>query len=127
LKVVTRIERFEDVQAWQAARELANAIYDASRNPNFERDFRFRDQIRAAAVSVMSNIAEGFESQGNRNFIRYLYLAKGSAGEVRAQLYVALDQGYITQEQFDALRAKSEDISRLLAGFIRYLSQHTDR
>jgi four helix bundle protein len=127
LKVVTRIERLEDVQAWQAARELANAIYDASRNPNFERDFRFRDQIRAAAVSVMSNIAEGFESQGNRNFVRYLYLAKGSAGEVRAQLYVALDQGYITQEQFDTLRAKSEDISRLLAGFIRYLSQHTVR
>lgn len=87
---MARIERFEDIEAWQAARELTNMVYSASKHGAFSNDYRFCSQIQAACVSIMSNIAEGFESQSNKTFIRYLYQAKGSAGEVRSQLYVLL-------------------------------------
>jgi len=118
---MARIERFEDIEAWKAARELANSIYGLTEKPKFARDFGLRDQIQRAAVSVMSNIAEGFESQSNRSFISYLYRAKGSAGEVRSQLYIAFDRGYITNEELDAGIRLAEKTSRLIAGFIAYL------
>ena len=118
---MARIERFEDIEAWQAARELTNMVYSASKHGAFSKDYRFCSQIQSAAVSIMSNIAEGFESQSNKTFIRYLYQAKGSAGEVRSQLYVALDQGYVTTAQFEKLYQKAVSTSRLIAGFIAYL------
>jgi four helix bundle protein len=124
---MTKIERFEEIKSWQKGRELCQLIYRLTNDGPFRRDFGLRDQMRRAAVSVMSNIAEGFESQNNRTFVRFLYIAKGSAGEVRAQAYVALDQGYITQPEFDEITALSAEISRLLSKFIAYLQNHLDR
>jgi four helix bundle protein len=94
------ISRFEEIEAWQLARELTNLVYGFTGQEKFSRDFGLKDQIRRAAVSAMSNIAEGFESQTQAQFIRYLGIAKASAAEVRSQLYVALDQQYITQDEF---------------------------
>ena len=124
---MANIERFEDIQSWQKGRELCRLVYKTTDQGAFSRDFGLRNQVRRAAVSVISNIAEGFESQNNRVFIRYLYIAKGSSGEVRAQAYVALDQSYISQAEFDELYALSTETGRLIAGFIAYLNQHLDR
>jgi len=120
------IERFEEIRSWQKGRELCSLVYDVSSTGSFSRDFGLRNQMRRASVSVISNIAEGFEHQNNRTFVRYLYIAKGSCGEVRAQAYVALDQGCIAQSTFDELSTLATEISRLIAGFIAYLSQHRD-
>ena len=119
---MAKIERFEEIEAWQKGRELSKAIYAVTGQGGFARDFGLRDQMRRAAVSVMSNIAEGFDRGGNREFVQFLSIAKGSAAEVQAQLYVALDAGYIDQEQFDSLYHLATDIGRLIGGFIRYLS-----
>ena len=116
------IERFEDIQAWQMARESTRMIYKASSSGNFSRDFALRDQIRRSAVSTMSNIAEGSEREGNREFINFLAIAKGSCAESRAQLYVALDCGYVTRDEFDHLYQKLDETGRLIGGFMRYLS-----
>ena len=89
-------ERFEDIEAWQKARELTREIYRVSRQGEFARDFDLRSQIRRAAVSIMSNIAEGFERDGVKEFSQFLSTSTGSAGEVASDLYVALDQGYFT-------------------------------
>ena len=94
------ITRFEEIEAWKTARLLTNKVYALSNQPGFNRDFGLRDQIRRAGASVMSNIAEGFESRTDVQFINFLGMAKASVGEVRAQLYVALDQKYIDNEQF---------------------------
>src|SRR6185295_10350147 len=94
------ITRFEDIQAWQTARELTALIYKRSEQGQFARDFGLRDQIRRAAVSIMSNIAEGFESRTDTQFVNYLGHARASAGEVRSQLYIALDLKYVSQEEF---------------------------
>lgn len=118
---MARIQRFEDIEAWQKARELTRAIYAVSDEGRFSRDFGLRDQIRRAAVSVMSNIAEGFERHGDTEFKRFLAIAKGSAGEAKAQLYVALDAGLINQAQFDSLYAQAAQAGNLIGGFMRYL------
>ena len=118
------IGKFEDIEAWQLAREMTKAIYAISNDGAFARDFGLRDQIRRAAVSIMSNIAEGFERGGVREFIQFLSIAKGSAAEVQAQLYVALDAGHIKQEQFKDLYDLAGDTGRLIGGFIRYLKSH---
>ena len=115
------IEKFEDLDVWQNARKLTNSIYDYSDLGAFSRDFGLRDQMRRAAVSVMSNVAEGFESLTQALFIQYLGRAKGSAGELRAQLYVALDRKYISQEQFQNARTLAETCSRQSQNFIQYL------
>ena len=115
------IERFEDIKAWQAARELVSAVYRVSGRGKFEKDFGLRDQIQRASVSVMANIAEGFERGSDKEFHRFLYIAKGSAGEVRSHLFVALDLGYVTSDEFDNLCAKAEDVAKALSGFITYL------
>ncbi|TMQ01629.1 MAG: four helix bundle protein [Verrucomicrobia bacterium] len=113
------------IEAWKKGRDLRKAIYKCSRTGEFARDFALRDQIRRAAQSVTSNIAEGFERGRNREFIRFLSDAKGSCGEVRDQLYTALDENYMTQQEFDQLYVLTLEISRLISGFMKYL-QHSD-
>jgi four helix bundle protein len=121
---VAKFERFEDIDAWKKGRELAKAVYSASNSNSFSRDYGLRDQIRRAAVSVMSNISEGFERSSNKDFVRFLYIAKASSGEVRSQLYVALDQNYIDQNSFDIIYQIALDVSKMISGLISYLSQH---
>ena len=113
------IKQFEDIEAWQLARELTKRIYAASSEGAFARDFGLRDQIRRAAVSVMSNIAEGHERDGQKEFVQFLSIAKGSCGELRAQLYVALDQLYVAQADFDELSALASRVSRVLHGLAK--------
>lgn len=115
------IQKFEDIDAWQKARALTREVYAVTADGAFAKDFGLRDQIRRAAVSVMSNIAEGFDRGGVREFIQFLFIAKGSAAEVQAQLYVALDAGYIKREQFRDLYDLAGDTGRVIGGFIRYL------
>ena len=117
------IKRYEDIQGWQKARELTKFIYALTKRKDFARDFGLKDQIRRAAVSAMSNIAEGFERGGRAEFIQFLSIAKSSAGEVQSQLYVALDQGYITREQFDQGYKLCDETMRLIGGFIAYLKK----
>ena len=114
-------KRFEDLEVWQKAKELTNLIYRVSLSGEFSRDFGLRDQMRRASVSIMSNIAEGFESQTQALFIKYLGHAKGSAGELRAQLYIALEQGYMKEDEFNTAFALAEVCSKQLARFIQYL------
>src|SRR5512134_1343933 len=112
------LKRFEDLEVWQQAREMVREVYVCGVEGGFVRDFGLRDQIRRAAVSVVSNIAEGFERGGDREFRHFLAQAKGSCGEVRAQLYIALDQGYLAQVQFDRLSDRALQVSRMLAGLM---------
>ena len=114
---------FEEIEAWQQARALTREIYALSKTGDFARDFGLRDQICRASVSIVSNIAEGFERDGTKEFIQFLSVAKGSAGEVRAQLYVALDQNYIEQATFKRLQSQTQSISRKLGALIKYLRQ----
>ena len=97
------IKRFEEIKAWQKARILNNKVGDIIDNGQFKRNFRLIDQIEGSAGSIMDNIAEGFERSGNKEFIQFLYVAKGSCGEFRSQLYRAVDRQYITQQEFDEL------------------------
>ena len=115
------IGKFEDIEAWQLARDMTKAIYVISNDGAFARDFGLRDQIRRVSVSIMSNIAEGFERGGDKEFFQFVSLAKGSSGEVRAQLYVALDAGYIDQQIFSRLSDMATQINRMLAGLMKYL------
>lgn len=117
-----KIERFEDIKAWQEARKLVNLVYSAiEASKNFRKDFRLVNQIQGAAVSSMANIAEGFARQSNKEFIQYLFISKSSAAEVQSHLYVALDQEYITQDMFTQIYTKAEDVQKLDSGFIKYL------
>ena len=117
------IRRFEEIESWHKARELVNEIYRATRQGDFSKDFGLKDQIRRAAVSIMSNIAEGFERDGKREFSQFLSIAKGSAGEVRSQLYIALDSGYMSNIEFDALVDLTESTARLISGLMAYLKK----
>lgn len=110
------IQKFEDLICWQKARLLTKEVYVSLRQCN---DYGFRDQIQRASVSVMSNIAEGFERGTKQEFLNYLYIAKGSAGEVRAQLYTAHDIGYLNVEMFKRLNGLVLDCSRLISNFIK--------
>jgi four helix bundle protein len=114
-------QSFEEIEAWQKARGLTREIYAVSNKGAFSKDFGMRDQIRRASVSIMSNIAEGFERGGTREFIQFLSMAKGSSGEVRSQLYVAVGQGYIDKEIFEQLYALASEASRMITGLMRYL------
>ena len=115
------LQCFEDIEAWKVARTLTREIYAVTSQGNFARDFGLRDQMRRASVSIMSNIAEGFERGGTREFLQFLSIAKGSSAEVRAQLYVALDAGYVDHETFLRLNEMALQVGRLLNGFMRYL------
>jgi len=124
---MTTISRFEEIEAWQTARELTNLVYTFTNQEKFARDFGLKDQIRRAAVSVMSNIAEGFESQSQPTFSRYLHIAQASAAEVRSQLYIALDQKYITEEEFTQASEMAYKVLRQIVRFIAYLQSSSDR
>jgi len=113
--------QFEDLAVWQGARELVNAIYRASKQRAFYRDAGLREQIRRAASSTMSNIAGGFERGSRKEFIQFLNIAKGSNGEVRSQLYIALAQEYLPADDFDRLKTKAVTLSHRLSRFITYL------
>ena len=115
------IKQFEDLDVWQKARELTRLIYQISSDPMFAKDFGLKDQIRRSSVSILSNISEGFERGGNKEFIQFLSYAKGSCGELRAQLYVTLDQQYIDKDDFKNISDKALDLSRMISGFIKYL------
>jgi four helix bundle protein len=119
--MMASVEKFEDLRVWQNARRLANMIYDFSSVGEFARDFGLRDQMRRAAVSVMSNIAEGFESRTQAMFIEYLGRAKASAGELRAQLYLAVDRNYITEAQVQQAYELVQICSGQLVKLSRYL------
>ena len=111
-----KIDRFEDLIAWQKARELTRAIYKITNKGEFSKDFGLREQIRRAAVSIMSNIAEGFDRGGRGEFHHFLVIAKGSCAELRNQLYIALDAGYIDEETFNKLYAQSVETSKIIGG-----------
>lgn len=113
-----KIEKFEDIIAWQKARVLVTNIYVEFKPC---RDYAFRDQIQRAVVSIMNNIAEGYERKGNKEFCKFLYIAKGSSAEVRSMLYLAFDLGYISKDKFDDFYSKSLEISRMLSNFIKTL------
>ncbi len=116
-----KIERFEDLQSWQKARQLANAVYDLTRRPTFAKDFQLRDQIRDAAGSAMHNIAEGFDSGMRAEFVRFLKIARRSASEVQSELYLALDQKYITAELLKSTYDLATETKRLINDMIAYL------
>jgi len=120
---VGRIERFEDIEAWQEARALVRAIYSLTRTPPLAADWSLRDQLQRAAVSIMANIAEGFERGSNRQFVQYLLQARGSAGEVRSLLYIAHDLDLIGEQEFQNAMERATLVGRLLSGFVRYLRQ----
>lgn len=118
---MSTIKRFEEIEAWQTARELCRMIYTLSNQGMFARDYGLRDQMCRSAISVLSNIAEGFESHTQSLFINFLGRAKASAGEFRAQLYIALDQQYITQQQFDQAFELADKSSRQIFRLVKYL------
>jgi four helix bundle protein len=118
---MAKIERFEDIVAWQKARELVREVYSVSSDGRFAKDYGLRDQLRRAAVSVMLNIAEGFARKTNREFIQFLVIAHGSTAEVQSALYVELDQKYIEQMEFTSLYALSDDTSKIIMGLSNYL------
>ena len=117
------ISRFEDKKAWQQARELCKLIHSFTLKSAFSKDFRLVGQIKGSSGSIMDNIAEGFERNGNREFIQFLSIAKGSSGETRSQLYRALDNEYISKEEFDKAFLMAEESSKLISGFMEYLNQ----
>jgi len=118
---MAKIERFEDIEAWKKARLLVELIYQETGKGAFAKDFGLRDQIRRAAVSIMSNIAEGFERNSDKEFRQFLYISKGSAGEVRSLLYVAMDLNYINKTVYESLMERVIFVSQKLSGFIKYL------
>ncbi len=120
--MVPLADGFEDIEAWKEARKLMKIVYDTiNRCPKFKRDFRLVNQIQDAAVSSMSNISEGFSRKSNREFIQFLYISKSSAAEVQSEIYVALDQEYITQEDFYNVYNQADIVSKMDSGFIKYL------
>ncbi len=116
-----QVKNFEDLEIWKEAKRLTGEIYKLTKDSKFSKDFDLSRQIRSAAVSIMSNIAEGFERGGNQEFIQFLYIAKGSCGEVRSQLYVALDQAYIAEKGFDDVNRSFRRLSIMISNLIDYL------
>jgi len=118
---MARVERFEDLKAWQKARELANVVYDLSERTAFAKDFRLRNQIQGAAGSVMHNIAEGFDSGSDPEFIRFLKIARRSASETQSELYLALDRKYIVENEKQKAYDLAGEAKKLINGLIGYL------
>ena len=115
------INRFEDLEIWQEARRLAKEVHNICVETNLKSDFRFKDQIKSSSGSVMDNIAEGFERDGNLEFRQFLSISKGSAGETRSQLYRILDCGYISEVKFETMKVDYENLSGKIKNFISYL------
>ena len=120
---VATFRSFVEIEAWQKARELTGLVYVATRSAGFSKDFALRDQVRRASISIMASIAEGFGRSGSVEFIQFLAVAKGSACEVISHVYVALDQGYVSQEEFDRLHSVAEKTVDLIGGPMRYLQK----
>jgi len=118
---MAKIQRFEDLQSWRKARQLANTVYDLTEQPRFAEDFRLRDQIQGAAGSVMHNIAEGFDAGSGPEFIHFLKMARRSASETQSELYLALDRSYITSDQLNVAYNAATEAKRLVNGMIGYL------
>ena len=116
-----KIRNFEDLEAWKIGRKLTNSIYPLTRKTHFSKDFGLVDQIRRASVSVMTNVAEGFERGTNKDFVKFLFISRGSAGEVRSLLYVAQDQGYINEEEFNSAQDLCIQAARIIWGLIKSL------
>jgi four helix bundle protein len=116
-----KIEHFEDLKTWQAARVLVNQVYDVTETGRFSKDFRLRDQLRGAAGSTMHNTAEGFDAGSDAEFIRFLKYSRRSASEVQSQLYIALDRKYLNPEQFQQIYDQATQLKKLINGFIAYL------
>lgn len=118
-----RITKFEDLKIWQLALKITKEIYDISAKKEFAKDFTLKDQIRKAVISISSNIVEGFEKNNNNEFIRFLKIAKGSTGEARNQLYIALAVGYLSKLEFDRLNSELIDLSNQTGKLISYLNK----
>jgi len=118
-----KIDKFENIKSWQVSRELVNEIYNIKAISSKGIDFGFQDQIQRASISIISNIAEGFEYKTDKSFIKYLYISKGSSAEVRSLLYLAKDLKYISEDKFNTLLNKCIEINNLISGLIKYLSK----
>lgn len=116
------VNRFEDLEIWKLARELCKDIYEIIESTNLKNNFKLCNQIDSSSGSVMDNIAEGFERNGNKEFIQFLSIAKASCGETRSQLYRVFDRNFISQEKFEALKDQTEVLSRKIGSFIKYLN-----
>lgn len=116
-------QSFEELPIWQEARVLVRLIYDLAKQKDFSKDYGLKDQIQRASVSIMTNIAEGFERRSSKEFCQFLNYSKASSGEVRSLLYVALDQNYLSEDQFDSAYQHTLSLSKSITGFDRYLSQ----
>ncbi len=114
-------KRFEDIAAWQKARRITNLVYKVTKNEDFARDFGLRDQIRRASVSIMANIAEGFARRSDKDFAYFLNISRSSTAEVQSHLYVAVDQGYIEQKEFDEIYEQLEEASKMIFALVRHL------
>lgn len=117
------IHRFENLEVWQKARTLCQAVFELSQNGTFSKDFELRNQISRSSGSTMDNIAEGFERGGNREFIQFLGYSKGSAGEVRSQLYRALDRKHISKTEFEETYTQADEVGKMINGLIKYLQK----
>ena len=118
---MSKFKRFEEIEAWKRARSLSSVIYKMTSTPDFQKDFSLINQIRRAAGSIMDNIAEGFGREGNREFQQFLTIAKGSAFEVKSQLYRVLDQQYILNAEFEEIYNQADTICKLINGLLKYL------
>ena len=123
---MAEIKRFEDLEAWKLGRELTNEVYRLTKSGPFARDYGFTDQIRRAAMSVMNNVAEGFDRGTNKDFVKFLFIARGSAAEVRSMLYIALDQVYLTHEEFENCKSLCIRCSQVIWGLIKSLRKRSD-
>ena len=123
---MAEISRFENLEGWKLARELARRIYFLTKSGSFAKDYGFTDQIRRAVISVMNNIAEGFDRGTNKDFVKFLFIARGSAAEVRSMLYVALDQGYLSEEEFEECRNLCIRCSQIIWGLIKSARRKSD-
>jgi four helix bundle protein len=121
-----KVTRFEDLIAWQKSKELTREIYQVTDEGRFGKDFALRDQIRRASISVMSNLAEGFDRASRGEFQQFLVIAKASCAEVRSQLYVALDAGYLSAQLFEGLLGQTEEVSRIIGGLRAAVEKQRD-
>jgi four helix bundle protein len=122
-----KLTRFEDLTCWQEARKVVNDIYKVCRINEFRKDYGLSDQVKRSAVSIMANIAEGFSRRSNKEFIQFLFISMSSAAEVQNHLYVALDQKYIDQDQFNKIYDNINKTAMLISGLIRYLRTRQTR
>jgi len=122
-----KITRFEDLECWKEARDIVNCVYRVCRVIELEKDYSLSDQIKRAAVSIMANIAEGFSRKGNKEFIQFLFIGKSSATELQSHLYVALDQGYIKNDDFNEIYDQADKVQRQISNLIKYLQSTLKR